>query len=64
MAVNLHLLTNAKNKRQRRAGQIEEYFKSLVTDLTTSSDRDLSCLAIYSSGGFKLVETATLYCLK
>jgi hypothetical protein len=41
MAVDLHLLTNAKNKRQRRAGQIEEYFESLVTDLTTGSDRDL-----------------------
>jgi hypothetical protein len=41
MAVDLHLLTNAKNKRQRRAGQVEEYFESLVTDLTTGSDRDL-----------------------
>jgi hypothetical protein len=45
MAVNLHLLTNAKNKRQRRAGQIKEYFKSLVTDLTTGSDRDLKLLS-------------------
>jgi hypothetical protein len=45
MAVDLHLLTNAKNKRQRRAGQIEEYFESLVTDLTTGSDRDLELLS-------------------
>jgi hypothetical protein len=45
IAVDLHLLTNAKNKRQRRAGQMEEYFESLVTDLTTGSDRDLELLS-------------------
>jgi hypothetical protein len=44
MAVDLHLLTNTKNKRQRQAGQVEEYFESLMTDLTTSSERDRELL--------------------
>jgi hypothetical protein len=44
MAVDVHLLTNNKNKRQRRVGQLEEYFESLVTDLTTGSERDLELL--------------------
>jgi hypothetical protein len=44
MAVDVHLLTNNKNKRQRRVGQLEEYFESLVIDLTTGSERDLELL--------------------
>jgi hypothetical protein len=44
MAVDLHLLTNAKNKCQRRAAQVEEYFELLVTDLTTGSERDCELL--------------------
>jgi hypothetical protein len=44
MAVDLHLLTNTKNKRQRRVGQLEEYFEALVTDLTTGSERKLKLL--------------------
>jgi hypothetical protein len=44
MAVDLHHLINTKNKRQRRVVQVEEYFESLVTDLTTGSDRDLELL--------------------
>ena len=54
MAVNLHLLTNSKNKRQRRAGQVEEYFESLVTDLTTGSDRDLELLDNPSQWGLQV----------
>jgi hypothetical protein len=44
MAVDLHHLINTKNKRQRRVGQVEEYFESLVTDLITAIDRDLELL--------------------
>jgi len=44
MAVDIHLLTNNNKKRQRRVGQLEEYFESLVTDLTTGSEKDLELL--------------------
>ena len=44
MAVDVHLLTNNTNKRQRRVGQLDEYFEWLVTDLTTGSERDLELL--------------------
>jgi hypothetical protein len=44
MAVDVHLLKNNKNKRQGRVGQLEEYFESLVTNLTTGSERDLELL--------------------
>jgi hypothetical protein len=41
MAVDPYLLTNARNKKLGRVGQLEEYFDALVTDLTTASKRDL-----------------------
>jgi hypothetical protein len=44
IAVDLHLLTNTKNKRQRQVGQLEEYFEALVTDLTTGSEGELQLL--------------------
>ena len=44
MAVDIHLLTNNNKKRQRRVGQLEEYFESLVTDLTIGSEKDLELL--------------------
>lgn len=44
MAVDVHLLTKTKNKRQRRVGQLEEYFESLVIDLTVGSEGDLGLL--------------------
>jgi hypothetical protein len=39
-AVDTHLLTGNKNKRQRRIGQIEEYYESLDTDLNAANERD------------------------
>jgi hypothetical protein len=39
-AVDAHLLTGNKNKRQQRIGQIEEYYKSLDTDLNAANERD------------------------
>jgi hypothetical protein len=39
-AVDTHLLTGNKNKRQRRTGQIEEYYESLDTDLNAANERD------------------------
>jgi ribosomal protein S27E len=45
MKVDLHLLTNHTNKRQRWVGQLEEYFEALVVNYTTSSERDLLLLA-------------------
>jgi len=44
MAVDLHLLTNSKNKKQRRVRQLKEYFDALVTDLTTASEHELKLL--------------------
>ncbi|KAH3938518.1 hypothetical protein HBH98_249950 [Parastagonospora nodorum] len=44
MAVDLHLLTNARNKKQRRVGQLDEYFDALVTDLTTASEHEAELL--------------------
>ena len=40
MAVDLHLLTGDKNKRQRRVGQLEEYYEALGIDLNTTNERD------------------------
>jgi hypothetical protein len=39
-AVDTHLLTGNKNKRQRRIRQIEEYYESLNTDLNAANERD------------------------
>ena len=39
-AVDTYLLTGNKNKRQRRIGQIEEYYESLDTDLNAANKRD------------------------
>lgn len=44
MAVDLHLLTNAKSKRQKRTTQLDEYFDDLLTDVTNASDRELALL--------------------
>jgi hypothetical protein len=44
MQIDLHLLTNHTNKRQRRIGQQEEYFEALVVDYTVGSERDLELL--------------------
>ena len=38
------LLTNAKNKRQKRVSQVDEYFNDLLSDLTNSSDDNLALL--------------------
>ena len=45
MAVDLHLLTNAKNKRQKRLSQLDEYFDDLVTDLNSGSEQELQLLS-------------------
>jgi hypothetical protein len=44
MSVDLMLLTNAKNKRQKRVSQVDEYFDDLLSDLTNSSDDNLALL--------------------
>jgi hypothetical protein len=44
MSVNLMLLTNAKNKRQKRVSQVDKYFDDLLSDLTNSSDNNLALL--------------------
>jgi hypothetical protein len=44
MQIDLHLLTNHTNKRQRRIGQLEEYFEALVVDYTVGSETDLQLL--------------------
>jgi hypothetical protein len=41
MEVDLHLLTNAKNKRQKRTNQLDEYFDALYFDLTVAGDKEL-----------------------
>jgi hypothetical protein len=40
IAVNLHLLTGNKNKRQRRVGQLDEYYESLGSDLNSLHERE------------------------
>jgi hypothetical protein len=45
MAVDLHLLTNAKNKRQKRTSQLDKYFDDLVIDLTNASEQELQLLS-------------------
>jgi hypothetical protein len=44
MSVDLILLTNAKNKRQKRVSQVDEYFDDLLSDITNSSDDNLALL--------------------
>jgi hypothetical protein len=44
MAVDLHLLTNAKNKRVKRVSQVDEYFDALLMDCTNASNDDLELL--------------------
>ncbi|KAF1937004.1 hypothetical protein EJ02DRAFT_470027 [Clathrospora elynae] len=44
MGVNLHLLTNTKNKRQKRASQLEDYSDALLTDYTNSSPHEFMLL--------------------
>jgi hypothetical protein len=39
-AVDTHLLTGSKNKRQRGLGQVDEYFEALYADLNTTNDRE------------------------
>jgi hypothetical protein len=39
--VDLHLLTNAKNKRQKRTNQLDEYFNALYFDLTVAGEEEL-----------------------
>jgi hypothetical protein len=43
-AVDTHLLTGNKNKRQRRVSQVDEYFEALYTDLNTTSESDILLL--------------------
>ena len=38
MAVDLHLLTNAKSKRQKRANQLDDYLDSLAFEHATASE--------------------------
>jgi hypothetical protein len=44
MAVDLHLLTNAKNKRVKRVSQVNKYLNALLTDYTNASNDDLELL--------------------
>lgn len=44
MAVDLHLLTNAKSKRQKRSTQLNEYFDDLLSDVINASKRELKLL--------------------
>jgi hypothetical protein len=44
MAVDLHLMTNAKRKKQKRVTQLEEYFDDLLTEYTNGSERELQLL--------------------
>lgn len=44
MAVDLHLLTNSKNKRQKRVSQLDEYFDALLSNYTSASEQELKLL--------------------
>jgi hypothetical protein len=44
MEVDLQLLQNSKNKRQKRVSELDEYFDSLQYDLTNASDSQLAVL--------------------
>jgi hypothetical protein len=44
MAVDTHLLTGNKNKRQRCVSQVDEYFEALYTDLNTTNESDIPLL--------------------
>jgi hypothetical protein len=39
-AVDTHLLTGSKNKRQRRLRQVNEYFEALYADLNSTNERE------------------------
>jgi hypothetical protein len=47
-AINTHLLTGNKNKRQqqrqRRVGQVDKYFEALYTNLNTTNESDILLL--------------------
>jgi hypothetical protein len=42
--VDLYLLTNAKNKRQKRVNQLDEYFDALYFDITNASEDELQLI--------------------
>jgi hypothetical protein len=44
MTVDLHLMTNAKRKKQKRVTQLGEYFDDLLTEYTNGSDHQLQLL--------------------
>jgi hypothetical protein len=44
MNVDLHLLTNSKNKKQKRLSQLDEYFDDLLTEYTNGTDSSLELL--------------------
>jgi hypothetical protein len=44
MAVDLHLLTNAKSKQLKHTTQLHEYFGTLLSDVTNARKRELELL--------------------
>jgi hypothetical protein len=44
MSVDLILLTDAKNKRQKQVSWVDKYFDDLLSNLTNSSDNNLALL--------------------
>jgi hypothetical protein len=44
MAVDLHFLTNAKNRRVKWVSQVDKYFNALLTDYTNRSNNDLGLI--------------------
>jgi hypothetical protein len=44
MAVDLHFLTNTKNRRVKWVSQVDKYFNALLTDYTNRSNNDLELI--------------------
>ncbi|KAF1940099.1 hypothetical protein EJ02DRAFT_467662 [Clathrospora elynae] len=44
MAVDLHLLTNSKNKRLKQSSQLEKYFDDLLHKYTNGSEKDIALI--------------------
>jgi hypothetical protein len=44
MNIDLHLLTNSKNKKQKRLSQVDEYSDDLLTEYTNGTDSSLELL--------------------
>jgi hypothetical protein len=43
-AIDTHLLTGNKNKRQRCVSQVDKYFEALYTNLNTTNESDIPLL--------------------